>query len=374
MLATASAAGLLTGLGNAPYSVTKHAAVAFAEWLAITYGDRGIKVSCLCPQGVRTDDARGRRRRPGGGRRRRAGRGRARGRRRWPTPWSRVLRDERFLILPHPEVADYEQRRAADRDRWLAGMRRFQASLLAAMPRLPDGPGDGRRLRARGGGMGGPPLADRARRAGPLRVRGYRATGVVADLGTGPGWYAAALRRPVVALDAAGAMLRRARHHAPERRAGPGRPGGAAVRPPRAGRARGPATATSTCAPRRCPWRSPTSTEPSWSTPRCCSTCSPTRPNRSATTSPAATSPAGREARLRDVVVGAGFTIDALDVDGQAYVVRATRAPAPRRHRRPRHATAARRAEPEPVRRRCRRRLRPARQPLLAGDASPPGS
>ena len=103
LLDTASAAGLLTNLGDAPYSVTKHAAVGFAEWLAITYGDRGIGVSCLCPQGVRTDMLLG-------------GAGAlgaevvlAQGAIE-PTDVADAvvagLADERFLILPHPEVAD----------------------------------------------------------------------------------------------------------------------------------------------------------------------------------------------------------------------------------------------------------------------------
>jgi NAD(P)-dependent dehydrogenase (short-subunit alcohol dehydrogenase family) len=117
-LQTASAAGLLAQIGSAPYSVTKHAAVAFAEWLAITYGDRGIKVSCLCPQGVRTNML-----------------GRAEGFLAIGALEPEVvaecvvegLRDERFLILPHAEVAEYFRRRGDDHDRWLSGMRRMQA-------------------------------------------------------------------------------------------------------------------------------------------------------------------------------------------------------------------------------------------------------
>ncbi len=128
LLTTASAAGLLTNLGDAPYSVTKHAAVGLAEWLAITYGERGVRVSCLCPQGVRT-----------------------------PLLFGSLadgelaaevvkaqgviepeevaeavvagLAEERFLILPHPEVARYEQARAADHDRWIGSMRRLQARI-----------------------------------------------------------------------------------------------------------------------------------------------------------------------------------------------------------------------------------------------------
>jgi NAD(P)-dependent dehydrogenase (short-subunit alcohol dehydrogenase family) len=122
-VATASAAGLLTQIGSAPYAVTKHAAVAFAEWLSVTYGDRGIRVSCLCPMGVRTAMLEG------------------------EELSHRVVRaagdvlepeevaaavvdaidEERFLILPHPEVLTFFQRKAMDYDRWLAGMRRLQS-------------------------------------------------------------------------------------------------------------------------------------------------------------------------------------------------------------------------------------------------------
>lgn len=125
LLVTASAAGLLTVLGNAPYAVTKHAAVALAEWLAITYGDRGLRVSCLCPQLVRTDmlAAAGEHFPDGQGN---TGLGVLE-----PEDVAGAvvegLRDERFLILPHPEVAEYFRRKADDYDRWLAGMRRLQA-------------------------------------------------------------------------------------------------------------------------------------------------------------------------------------------------------------------------------------------------------
>jgi NAD(P)-dependent dehydrogenase (short-subunit alcohol dehydrogenase family) len=123
LMSTASAAGLLTQVGAQVYSVTKHAAVAVAEWLAITYGDAGVKVSCLCPLGVRTPMLDGAME---------------------DTVGAAALlidellepsdvaetvfqaiRDERFLILPHPKVADYMARRGADDDRWIAGMRRM---------------------------------------------------------------------------------------------------------------------------------------------------------------------------------------------------------------------------------------------------------
>ncbi|MBQ0829866.1 SDR family oxidoreductase [Streptomyces tagetis] len=120
-VSTVSAAGLLTMIGAAPYSVTKHGAHAFAEWLSLTYRHRGVKVHAICPQGVRTDmlDATG-------------------------TAGDLVLRptaidpadvadalfrgieEDRFLILPHPEVAGYYRTRAAEPDRWLAGMNRVQ--------------------------------------------------------------------------------------------------------------------------------------------------------------------------------------------------------------------------------------------------------
>jgi len=130
--ATASAAGLLSQIGSAPYSLTKHAAVAFAEWLSITYGDAGLKVSCLCPQGVNTAMLRGGDD-PG------AGPGssvvRAAGVVLEPDDVAEVvvagLRVEAFLILPHPEVLTYLQRKTGDYDRWLAGMRKLQARMLA---------------------------------------------------------------------------------------------------------------------------------------------------------------------------------------------------------------------------------------------------
>ena len=130
LLTTASAAGLLANVGDAAYSVTKHAAVALAEWIAITYGDDGIRVSCLCPQGVNTDLLRF------------AAQGEAGAtvmteRLLEPADVAasvvEALRDERFLILPHPEVHDYEQRKAADRDRWLGGMRKLQRRVRDGM-------------------------------------------------------------------------------------------------------------------------------------------------------------------------------------------------------------------------------------------------
>jgi NAD(P)-dependent dehydrogenase (short-subunit alcohol dehydrogenase family) len=130
-LTTASAAGLLTQIGSAPYAVTKHGAVAFAEWLSIAYGDRGIRVSCLCPQGVNT-----RMLHPEGedavdeiAARVVAGVGRVLEPEEVAAVVVDALREERFLILPHPEVLDYFRRKASDYDRWLAGMRRLQAAL-----------------------------------------------------------------------------------------------------------------------------------------------------------------------------------------------------------------------------------------------------
>jgi NAD(P)-dependent dehydrogenase (short-subunit alcohol dehydrogenase family) len=126
-VATASAAGLLTQIGSAPYAVSKHAAVAFAEWLSVTYGERGLRVSCLCPMGVRTAMTQG------------------------EELAHRVVRSagamlepeevaeavvaaidrEQFLILPHPEVLTFFQRKGLDYERWLSGMRRLQARTAA---------------------------------------------------------------------------------------------------------------------------------------------------------------------------------------------------------------------------------------------------
>jgi NAD(P)-dependent dehydrogenase (short-subunit alcohol dehydrogenase family) len=125
LLQTVSAAGLLTHPQSATYAVTKHASLAFAEWLSMTYGDRGIKVSALCPQGVRTDMLR---------------RAEAEAGNRSFLLDSALepeqvaddvvkgLAAERFLILPHGEVAEYVRRKASDHDRWLRGMRRLAST------------------------------------------------------------------------------------------------------------------------------------------------------------------------------------------------------------------------------------------------------
>jgi NAD(P)-dependent dehydrogenase (short-subunit alcohol dehydrogenase family) len=121
LLQTASAAGLLTQLGSAPYSVTKHAAVALAEWLAITYGDQGLKVSVLAPQAVRTAMTAG------------VVDGGVAGVDGMLEPEAVAdavvagIDAESFLILPHPEVLEYFRRKASDYERWLNGMRRLQA-------------------------------------------------------------------------------------------------------------------------------------------------------------------------------------------------------------------------------------------------------
>jgi NAD(P)-dependent dehydrogenase (short-subunit alcohol dehydrogenase family) len=118
LLNTSSAAGLLSQIGSAPYAVTKHAAVGLAEWLAITHGDEGIKVSVLCPQAVRTamtaENPDGVASIDG-----------------MMEPevvaeaCVRAIEAEQFLILPHPEVLDYMRRKTGDYDRWIGGMRKL---------------------------------------------------------------------------------------------------------------------------------------------------------------------------------------------------------------------------------------------------------
>ncbi|MGW1727273.1 SDR family oxidoreductase [Streptomyces sp. NPDC002306] len=120
-VSTVSAAGLLTMIGAAPYSVTKHGAYAFAEWLSLTYRHRGIKVHAICPQGVRTDML--------------AATGSAGDLVLQPTAIEpqdvadalfKGIEEDRFLILPHPEVAGYYQVRAVEPDRWLTNMNHLQ--------------------------------------------------------------------------------------------------------------------------------------------------------------------------------------------------------------------------------------------------------
>ena len=119
LLNTASAAGLLSQIGSAPYAVTKHAAVALAEWLAITLGDQGIKVSVLCPQAVRTAMTAGN-----------AGGVASIDGMLEPEDAAeaciRAIEAETFLVLPHPEVLDYMRRKTGDYNRWIGGMRKLQ--------------------------------------------------------------------------------------------------------------------------------------------------------------------------------------------------------------------------------------------------------
>ncbi|MEJ6702551.1 MAG: SDR family oxidoreductase [Pseudomonadales bacterium] len=131
LLSTASAAGLLTQIDSAPYAVSKHAAVALAEWLAINYKDRGIGVSVLCPQAVRTNIlgkpvAKDAKRKTNSNQAAQDG---------ILEPESvaddciAAIIDERFLVLPHKEVAKYFANKASDYERWLKGMRRFRERL-----------------------------------------------------------------------------------------------------------------------------------------------------------------------------------------------------------------------------------------------------
>jgi NAD(P)-dependent dehydrogenase (short-subunit alcohol dehydrogenase family) len=129
---TASAAGVLTQIGDAPYAVSKAAAVAFAEWLSVTYGDRGLQVHCLCPMGVNTNllnagldaDAQS------------VNVVAAAGEILEPEDVARdvlaAIETNRFMVLPHPEVAEFRRRKVADTDRWLAGMRRLQGAVPGA--------------------------------------------------------------------------------------------------------------------------------------------------------------------------------------------------------------------------------------------------
>ena len=127
LVGTISAAGLLNHVFAAPYGATKAAALSFFEWLAIAHGEDGIRVSCLCPQGVRTDMLAAESR---------LGLEFLTANAVEPEQVADIvldgMRQEKFLILPHPEVAEYFQRKATDYDRWLNGMRRLRKRVLAA--------------------------------------------------------------------------------------------------------------------------------------------------------------------------------------------------------------------------------------------------
>ncbi|MGH3639233.1 MAG: SDR family oxidoreductase [Mycobacterium sp.] len=132
-VSVASAAGLLTQIGAAGYSVTKHAAVGFAEWLSITYGGNGIGVSCVCPMGVDTPLLNGilsssdpAARIAGAAV---ASAGEVMGPDRVAALTVEAVRDGRFLVLPHPAVLDMYRQKGSDYERWIAGMRRYQGTL-----------------------------------------------------------------------------------------------------------------------------------------------------------------------------------------------------------------------------------------------------
>ncbi len=133
LLNTASAAGLLSQIGSMSYSITKHAAVSLAEWLAITHHHQGIRVSVLCPQAVATNIAANSPDTLGGGGLEDgvAAADGVKSAADVATACIEAVRAERFHVLPHPEVAKYLERKATDVDRWLAGMRRFQSALYA---------------------------------------------------------------------------------------------------------------------------------------------------------------------------------------------------------------------------------------------------
>ena len=130
IVGTVSAAGLLNHVFAAPYGVTKAAALSFFEWLAIAHGDEGIRVSCLCPQGVKTDMLAAETR---------LGLEFLTATALEPAQVAEAvvegIRSERFLILPHPDVAEYFGRKASDYDRWIRGMRRMRAGILSASAR-----------------------------------------------------------------------------------------------------------------------------------------------------------------------------------------------------------------------------------------------
>ena len=130
IMSTASAAGLLTQVGSLAYTLTKHAAVALAEWIAITHGHQGIRVSVLCPQAVQTNIVSNS---PSLGTRPSTSVASGDGvltAEQVAEASLEAIREERFYVLPHPEVGEYAKRKAADIDRWLYGMRRFQQRIF----------------------------------------------------------------------------------------------------------------------------------------------------------------------------------------------------------------------------------------------------